>query len=133
MTDPRIEILSNLSDPPYSQIAESHCTPWDDAERMLAAYRDSILPAWEAVYEPGNVSDYLIGYTNDEAPARAAAEAWFRSQRLDEPGPLEWVPSPALAVGEYDQWFELICHEPDIGRSATGLIVRHRKAAGDKS
>jgi hypothetical protein len=37
------------------------------------------LPRWEALYEPGNVSSYLIGYLNDEAPAKAAAEAWLRS------------------------------------------------------
>lgn len=37
--DPRIAILSALSDPPYNQTAEEHCVPWDDAVKLLDAYR----------------------------------------------------------------------------------------------
>jgi hypothetical protein len=46
---------------------------------------DTVLPAWEAMYEPGNVSDYLIGYANSEAAAKGAAEAWLRSEKADRP------------------------------------------------
>ena len=89
---------------------------------------DTVLPAWEAMYEPGNVSDYLIGYANDEAPAKAAAEAWLRSQK-DEVGRLEWVPDPLMAVREHDHWFELIEHTEGLGTTGTGINVRHRTPA----
>ena len=39
VVDPRIAVLSNLSDPPYNETAERHCTPWDDAVKLLDAYR----------------------------------------------------------------------------------------------
>lgn len=41
--DPRIAILSSLNDPPYNEIAEKRCVPWDDAVKMLAAYRASVI------------------------------------------------------------------------------------------
>jgi len=41
--DPRIAILSRLNDPPYNTTAERHCTPWDDAEKLLHAYREAVL------------------------------------------------------------------------------------------
>lgn len=94
---------------------------------MLAPPADDVLPIWEAVYEPGNVSDYLIGYTNDEAPAKAAAEAWLRFQK-DETGRLEWVPEEKLATGHYDRWFELLEHAGDGIPTGPGLIVRRRAA-----
>ena len=56
---------------------------------------DTVLPAWEAMYEPGNVSDYLIAYANSEAAVKGAAEAWLRSQK-EEPGRLEWLPQNPL-------------------------------------
>lgn len=37
--DPRIAILSDLSDPPYNEVAEKRCVPWAEAEKLLAAYR----------------------------------------------------------------------------------------------
>lgn len=91
---------------------------------------DSVLPAWEAMYEPGNVSDYLIGYANSEAAARGAAEAWLRSQK-DQVGRLEWVPQNPL--DGYDAEFELgECHDDgvDIGH---GITVRHRAPAAVSS
>lgn len=84
-----------------------------------------ILPAWEAVYEPGNVSDYLIGYANSEAAAKGAAEAWMRSQ-AEVTGRLEWVPEERLATGRYDQWFELIERHDGGIDTGPGLIVRRR-------
>lgn len=41
--DPRIAVLSDLSDPPYNQVAEKHCVPWDDAVKMLNAYKAAVL------------------------------------------------------------------------------------------
>jgi hypothetical protein len=41
--DPRVAILSGLSDPPYNEVTETRCVPWDDAVKMLAAYRASVL------------------------------------------------------------------------------------------
>ncbi|MFF0512455.1 helix-turn-helix transcriptional regulator [Streptomyces sp. NPDC004250] len=38
-TDPRIAILSALNEPPYNEVAEKRCVPWDEAEKMLGAYR----------------------------------------------------------------------------------------------
>ncbi|MER6956037.1 hypothetical protein [Streptomyces sp. NPDC000618] len=87
---------------------------------------DEVLPAWEAMYEPGNVSDYLIGYANDEAPARAAAEAWLRSQK-DEVGRLEWVPQNPL--DGYDQEAELIELHADGIDTGPGITIRHRVVA----
>ena len=37
--DPRIAVLSGLSDPPYNETAEEHCVPWDDAVKLLDTYR----------------------------------------------------------------------------------------------
>ncbi|MCX4703895.1 hypothetical protein [Streptomyces sp. NBC_01373] len=41
--DPRIAILSDLSDPPYNEVTETRCVPWDEAEKMLAAYRAAVV------------------------------------------------------------------------------------------
>lgn len=41
--DPRIAILSDLSDPPYNEVTETRCVPWDDAVKMLAAYRAAVI------------------------------------------------------------------------------------------
>jgi predicted DNA-binding transcriptional regulator AlpA len=41
--DPRIAILSGLSDPPYSEVAEKYCVPWDEAVKLLNAYRARLL------------------------------------------------------------------------------------------
>lgn len=41
--DPRIAILSDLNDPPYNEVAEKRCVPWDEAEKMLDAYRAAVL------------------------------------------------------------------------------------------
>jgi hypothetical protein len=85
------------------------------------------LPAWEALYEPGNVSTYLIGYTSDESAAKAAAEAWLRSQK-DEVGRLEWQPwgTVTLPPDGYDEWFELVERHDDGIDTGPGLVVRHR-------
>lgn len=83
----------------------------------------ALLPAWEAMYEPGNVSDYLIGYANSEAAARGAAEAWLRSEK-DEVGRLEWVPQNPL--DGYDTELELIEHHDDGIDTGPGITVRHR-------
>lgn len=89
---------------------------------------DTVLPAWEAVYEPGNVSDYLIGYANSEAAAKGAADAWLRSQ-AEVTGRLEWVPEERLAAGEYDQWFELVERHEDGIDTGPGIVVRRRRPA----
>jgi len=41
--DPRIAILSALNEPPYNEVAESRCVPWDEAEKMLDAYRAAVV------------------------------------------------------------------------------------------
>lgn len=41
--DPRIAILSALNEPPYNETAEKRCVPWDDAVRLLAAYREAVV------------------------------------------------------------------------------------------
>jgi hypothetical protein len=84
------------------------------------------LPAWEAMYEPGNVSDYLIGYANSEAAAKGAAVAWLRSEK-DEVGRLEWVPQNPN--GGYDAEFELVELHDDGVDTGPGITVRHRSAA----
>ncbi|WP_234307876.1 hypothetical protein [Streptomyces sp. NBRC 110035] len=42
-TDPRIAILSSLNDPPYNEVAEKRCVPWDEGVKMLDAYRAAVL------------------------------------------------------------------------------------------
>lgn len=38
-TDPRTAVLSAMAYPPYNERSESRCTPWDDAVKLLDAYR----------------------------------------------------------------------------------------------
>ncbi|MFE4671066.1 hypothetical protein [Streptomyces sp. NPDC056723] len=96
-------------------------TPVDaPADRSL----DELLPAWEAMYEPGNVSDYLIGYANSEAGAKGAAEAWLRSEK-DEVGRLEWVSQKP--PNGYDTEFELVERYGDrVDIVGPGITVRRR-------
>ncbi|WP_069883484.1 hypothetical protein [Streptomyces luteocolor] len=92
------------------------------ADRSL----DAVLPAWEAMYEPGNVSDYLIGYANSEAGAKGAAEAWLRSES-EVIGRLEWLPqNPSDG---YDTEFELIERHDDGVDTGPGVTVRRRTQA----
>lgn len=87
---------------------------------------DALLPAWEAVYEPGNVSDYLIGYANSEAAAKGAAEAWMRSQS-DVTGRLEWTEMQLRDGDEYLAWFDLVQRHDDGVDTGPGITVRHRR------
>ncbi|MYR60051.1 hypothetical protein GTY54_28745 [Streptomyces sp. SID625] len=87
----------------------------------------AFLPAWEAVYEPGNVSDYLIGYANAQDAATGMAEAWLRSQ-AEVTGRLEWTAEEQLATGRYDRWFELIERHDDGVDTGPGIVVRRRMA-----
>jgi hypothetical protein len=89
---------------------------------------DDLLPTWEASYEPGNVSDYLIGYTNSEAAAKGAAIAWVQSQSDKDPASLEWVEAPA--GHRHDTEYELI-EIVDGTVVGIGVIVRHRRAQSE--
>ncbi|WP_225840290.1 AlpA family transcriptional regulator [Streptomyces sp. NK08204] len=57
--DPRIAILSALNDPPYNEVAEKRCVPWDEAVKMLNAYRAAVLR--EAAAHLDKVHDYPSG------------------------------------------------------------------------
>lgn len=96
---------------------------WRPVEAPRDPGLDTVLPAWEAMYEPGNVSDYLIGYANSEAAAKGAAEAWLRSQK-EEPGRLEWLPQTPL--DGYDTEFELSEQHDDGIDTGPGITVRRR-------
>ncbi|MFD5709518.1 hypothetical protein ACFWHW_03835 [Streptomyces pharetrae] len=94
---------------------------------LMADEQAADLPAWEALYEPGNVSTYLIGYANDQDAATGMAEAWLRSQ-AEVTGRLEWVDDEQMATGRYDRWFELIeCHGEGVD-TGTSIVVRRRMA-----
>jgi hypothetical protein len=41
--DPRIAILSDLSDPPYNEVTETRCVPWNDAVKLLDTYRAAVI------------------------------------------------------------------------------------------
>jgi hypothetical protein len=96
---------------------------WLPVEAPADPGLDMALPDWVAMYEPGNVSDYLIGYANDEAPAKAAAEAWLRSQ-AEVTGRLEWVSQRPL--DGYDQEAELVERHDDGIDTGPGITIRHR-------
>jgi hypothetical protein len=60
--DPRIAILSALSDPPINEVPETPCVPWDDAVKLLAAYRARELRlAAEAIEQ-----EFLDGITDSD-------------------------------------------------------------------
>lgn len=110
-----------------ARIPGSSTADWcDKARTLLNAVETDALPAWEAMYEPGNVSDYLIAYTNTEAAAKGAAEAWLRSQK-EKPGRLEWLPQTPL--DGYDTEFELNERHDDGIDTSPGITVRHRTTA----
>ena len=94
-----------------------------EIERMRTDAAAALLPAWEAMYEPGNVSDYLIGYANSEAGAKGAAEAWMRSES-EVTGRLEWVSQRPL--DGYDTEFELTERHDDGIDTGPGIVVRRR-------
>lgn len=96
---------------------------WKPINAPASSSLNLVLPAWEAMYEPGNVSDYLIGYANDEAAAKGAAEAWLRSEK-DEVGLLEWLPQNP--VSGYDTEFELVEHHDDGVDTGPGIVIRRR-------
>jgi hypothetical protein len=106
----------------------AHACPWCQIDSLRTDAAAELMPVWEAMYEPGNVSDYLIGYANDEAPAKAAAEAWMRSQS-EVTGRLEWVPWGDVTPmpDGYDRWFELVQRHDDGIDTGTGITVRRRK------
>lgn len=100
-----------------------------ERDRLRADAAAELLPVWEAVYEPGNVSDYLIGYMNDQDAATGAAEAWMRSQS-EVTGRLEWVPwgDATPMPNGYDRWFELVQRHDDGVDTGSGITVRRRTA-----
>ncbi|MFD9721068.1 hypothetical protein [Streptomyces sp. NPDC059076] len=79
---------------------------------------------WEAVYEPGNVSDYLIGYANSEAAAKGAAIAWVLSQSDKTADRLEW--EPQNWSDRHDAWFDLFERHDDGAETGVGVTVRRR-------
>lgn len=87
----------------------------------------SELPRWEALYEPGNVSSYFIGYLNDEKSAKGAAEAWLRSQTLDETGRLRWdeFRLDPSRFG-YDVEYRLREIDENGVETESGVLVQHR-------
>lgn len=107
----------------------AHACPWCQIDKLRTNAAAELMPVWEAVYEPGNVSDYLIGYMNDQDAATGAAEAWMRSES-EVTGRLEWVswgdvtPMP----DGYDRWFELAQRHDDGVDTGTGITVRRRAA-----
>lgn len=100
---------------------------WKSVTAPASRSLDAVLPAWEVVYEPGNVSDYLIGYTNDQDAATGAAEAWMRSQS-EVTGRLEWTEMQLRDGDEYDRWFDLVQRHDDGIDTGPGITVRRRRA-----
>jgi hypothetical protein len=101
----------------------------DEAQQAPATTTDAALaaaiPDWEAVYEPGNVSDYLIGYANTEAAAKGAAIAWVLSQSDKDTNRLEWVEEGGDSR-DHDHWDDLIERHDDGIDTGVGVTVRRR-------
>ncbi|NML55331.1 hypothetical protein HHL19_16295 [Streptomyces sp. R302] len=105
----------------------AYFNPKIEIKRIVNAALDEALPAWEARYEPGNVSDYLIGYANTEAAAKGAALAWLQSQSDANPTTLEWVEQPT--GDQHDHWYGLIQNADGGMALDLGINVRHRLPA----
>jgi hypothetical protein len=76
--DPRIAILSDLNDPPYNEVAEKRCVPWAEAEKMLAAYRATVLRdfLWRLEQSAGDaVAAKLVEDNPDLAELLSATES----------------------------------------------------------
>lgn len=72
--DPRIAILSDLSDPPYNEVTETRCVPWDDAVKLLNAYRAAVLR--EAADVAGRIATaYREGDYGEELTSREIRDA----------------------------------------------------------
>jgi hypothetical protein len=106
----------------------AYFSPKIEIKNAVRAALDEALPTWEANYEPGNVSDYLISYANDEIAAKGAAIAWLTSQSDKDPATLEWVEMPT--GDQHDHWYDLIQNHDDGIPTDTGINVRHRLPAG---
>jgi len=97
-------------------------------DQVLTEGAEQLIPPWEASYDSATFTPRLLAYCNDLSAAKGAAEAWLRSQVEDATG-LTWVPDPQMAVGEWDQWFQLFRDSPyDDGVSDTEIVVRRRAA-----
>lgn len=97
-------------------------------ELVTATGFGPVFPRWEAVYDSATFTPYLIGYCNDEEPAKAAALAWFRAN-CDTSDRLVWEPDLQMTGQEWDQWFTLGRYNADATALATDIVVRHRREA----
>jgi hypothetical protein len=102
----------------------AHFNPTTEIKDIVRTALDKALPAWETNYEPGNVSDYLIGYANSEAAIMGAAIAWLTSQSDMDPATLEWVEMPT--GDSHDHWYDLVQNHDDGIPTNTGIHIRHR-------
>jgi hypothetical protein len=103
---------------------------YDAARRneVLTEAAEQLLPPWEAVYDSATFTPRLLAYCNDLSAAMGAAKAWLREHCADAVG-LVWTPDPQMAVGEWDQWFELTRTDPETGTVLpTEIVVRRRTA-----
>ncbi|WP_329390134.1 hypothetical protein [Streptomyces sp. NBC_01716] len=125
----RHAVYGELMWPEWNPTSESYGVGPDTAAYALldahaAEVQSETIPDWEAVYEPGNVSDYLIGYANSEVAAKGAAVAWVLSQSDTDAARLEWEEQPA---GErHDHLFDLTERHDDGVDTDTGVTVRRR-------
>jgi hypothetical protein len=104
---------------------------WDRAfpvGPLLDAYRDQLLPPWEAVYESATFTPRLLAYCNDEVAARGAAVAWLREHSA-VPGGLEWMPDPQMCGDEWSDWHALTYRDADGLWIDTDVVVRRRAAS----
>ncbi len=80
--DPRIAILSDLNDPPYNEIAEKRCVPWDDAVKMLDAYREAVVTeVVEALQErAGELSE--LAEEQGRPSVEERAQEWYSAAEV---------------------------------------------------
>ena len=82
--DPRIAILSDLSDPPYNATAEKRCVPWAEAEKLLAAYRAAVVAEVVDALNAKGVELSALAEEEMRPSLEERAQTWYEAAEVAE-------------------------------------------------